>query len=562
MDDHEREPNAWLHAGGGDLSLLLDGLPLAVFVADAEGSPLYMNRAAAELLGKGLEPNAKLHELTEVYSTYVAGTDELYPIERTPLYRALQGERATADDLEIHRPDGAVRIQVTASPILDQDGDVALGVAVFEDVTEAKRNETQLRLTHELALAISGAATLEDALALAVRRVGEQTGWAFGQAWLPDPSGSYLECSRIPYCGSKRYRRFRAASEATTFAFGAGLPGSVWATRKTRWVDSLEGESGFTRAAIAQDVGLKAGLAVPVTAGDEAVAILEFFVAHPRAEDERWVQLVATVAAQLGSFVRRRQAEDALRGSERELRAMDRIKNTFLQGVSHELRTPLGAMRGISLLLARDLEREEPKLTVEQRRSLLLRLANTTTSMNRLLDDLLDLDRLVLGILEPERSRADVGEIVRRVVSDSETTAGRTVELQAASAVMDVDESKLERIVENLLSNAAKYSPAESPIWVRVEPRREGVLVTVEDAGPGVPEGLRERIFQPFTRGEADPNAPGLGIGLSLVAAFAQLHGGRAWVEERDGGGASFRVLLAHHEPVHAPVVEIGGHPA
>jgi PAS domain S-box-containing protein len=555
---------AWTFGGGGDVLRLLDGLPVALFVADAAGKPIYMNPAAIELVGMGVEPGAELQTLPKIYQTYVAGTEDLYPIERSTLYRALRGERATSDDLEIHRPDGIRRLQITSSPIFDDGGNVVMAVAAFEDITEAKQAETQLRLTHELALAISGAASLDDALAIAVRRVAEQTRWAFGQAWVPDPSGSYLECARIEHCGSKTFRPFRTASERTTFALGAGLPGSVWATKRARWISDAAEEPGFTRAKAARAVGLEAGLAVPVMAGDEVVAILEFFVTHPRPEDQRLMELVGTVATQLGSFVRRRQAEDALRLSERELRALDRIKNTFLHGVSHELRTPLGAMRGISLLLARDLERDEPRLSIEQQRELLQRLANTTRTMNRLLDDLLDLDRLVLGILEPQRIRADVSEIVRAAVAESEAAGGRTVEMDLTPLVMQVDQSKLERIIENLLSNAGKYAPPDSPIWVRVQPDPRGVLIVVEDAGGGVPEEMRDRIFEPFTRIGLDPSAPGLGIGLSLVAAFAQLHGGRAWVEEREGGGASFRVVLAEDDRDHVgdPLAHIGARPA
>ncbi|MCA1727000.1 MAG: GAF domain-containing protein [Actinobacteria bacterium] len=557
MADEEQRTGALLRGRAQDLPRLLEGLPVAIFVTDASGSPVYLNPAAVDLLGVGVIPGAKLDELPELYRSYVAGTDDPYPVERSTISQALKGKRATSDDLEIHRPDGVRRLQVSTSPIFDDDGKVVLAVAVLEDVTDAKANETQLRLTHELALAISGAATLEDALAIAVRRVGEQTGWSFGQAWLPDPTGSYLECVRVLHCGSKKFNKFRAASEATTFALGAGLPGATWATKRAKWVENVEEEAGFTRAGAAREVGLKSGVAVPVMAGDEAVAVLEFFLTHTRTEDVRSRELVGAVAAQLGSFVRRRQAEDALRRSERELRAMDRIKNTFLHGVSHELRTPLGAMRGISMLLARDLDRQEPKLSLEQQRTLLHRLANTTRTMNRLLDDLLDLDRLVLGILEPERIRTDVAQIVRDLIGQSEAAGSRLVELDLETAVISVDQSKLERIVENLVSNAAKYTPSDSPIWVRVRAVPGGVMVSVEDAGAGVPQEMRDRIFEPFTRGAGDTDAPGLGIGLSLVAAFAQLHGGRAWVEEREGGGASFRVLLADDREESVPSPEV-----
>jgi two-component system, OmpR family, sensor histidine kinase MtrB len=103
----------------------------------------------------------------------------------------------------------------------------------------------------------------------------------------------------------------------------------------------------------------------------------------------------------------------------------------------------------------------------------------------------------------------------------------------------------VERIVENLVVNAARHTTAGATIWVRVQPQDGGVLLLVEDEGPGVPAELWEQIFQPFHKGRniAD-HAPGSGIGLALVARFAELHGGRAWVQDRPGGGASFRVFL------------------
>jgi signal transduction histidine kinase len=103
----------------------------------------------------------------------------------------------------------------------------------------------------------------------------------------------------------------------------------------------------------------------------------------------------------------------------------------------------------------------------------------------------------------------------------------------------------VERIVENLVYNAIKYSRSESPIVVLVQPYEDGVLLAVEDEGPGVPDSLKEEVFQPFRQGpNRSPHSPGTGIGLSLVARFAELHGGKAWVEDRPGGGSSFRVYL------------------
>jgi two-component system, NtrC family, sensor histidine kinase GlrK len=107
-----------------------------------------------------------------------------------------------------------------------------------------------------------------------------------------------------------------------------------------------------------------------------------------------------------------------------------------------------------------------------------------------------------------------------------------------------VDPAHVERVVENLIMNAVKHTPAGTRIRVRTENGQGAITLIVEDEGPGVPIELRDAIFEPFTQGETPSHAPGTGIGLSLVAKFARLNGGQAWVEERPGGGSSFRVVF------------------
>jgi signal transduction histidine kinase len=108
---------------------------------------------------------------------------------------------------------------------------------------------------------------------------------------------------------------------------------------------------------------------------------------------------------------------------------------------------------------------------------------------------------------------------------------------------------KVERIIENLLANAVNHTPPGTRIAVSVQPRDGGVLIAVDDDGPGVADEQREAIFGIFNRGTASDRVPGTGIGLSLVAQFTALHGGSAWVEESVSGGASFRVFLPGRRP-------------
>ena len=248
----------------------------------------------------------------------------------------------------------------------------------------------------------------------------------------------------------------------------------------------------------------------------------------------------------------RKLAEQALRESEQRereaaerLRALDDMKNTFLAAVSHELRSPLTSILGLSLTLER-----APDMPDEDRGDLLRRLATNARKLDRLLKDLLDIDRLNRGIVEPQYRVTDVAALARRTVESLDALAGRDVAARTEPVVIPVDPAKVERIVENLLINAARHTPAERKIWLEVVPHDGGVLISVDDEGPGVPEELRTAIFEPFRQGPSpSPHSPGTGIGLSLVARFAELHEGRAWVEDREGGGASFRVFLPAHEP-------------
>jgi len=251
----------------------------------------------------------------------------------------------------------------------------------------------------------------------------------------------------------------------------------------------------------------------------------------------------------------RKRAEQALRRSERKyseafrrereaaqrLRALDEMKNTFLEAVSHDLRTPLTSILGSAITL----ERSGMDIPREDAIDLLRRIASNARKLERLLGDLLDLDRLQRGIITPQRRRTDVGALVGEAVREFEQFGGREVLFGSGELMADVDPPKVERIVENLLSNAARHTTPESRIWARVDRRDDGILLVVEDEGGGVPDQLKDAIFEPFRQGPGPASAsPGVGVGLSLVARFAELHGGRAWVEDRPGGGASFKVLL------------------
>ena len=235
-------------------------------------------------------------------------------------------------------------------------------------------------------------------------------------------------------------------------------------------------------------------------------------------------------------------AVDRERAQAERLVRLDSLKNAMLSTLSKDLRSPITAI----LAGANALQRPELALEDVEARELLAQMTARARRMERLLNDLVDLDRLGRGILEPNRFPVDVATLAAEVVRSGEATEGRRVELDLESVRVAVDAPKTGRIVQNLLANAARHTPADAAIWLRIRPAPEGVLIQVDDDGPGIPDQRKAMLFDGLQRlpdAEAAGGGAG-GIGLALVARFAELHGGRAWVEDREGGGSSFRVLL------------------
>jgi PAS domain S-box-containing protein len=222
------------------------------------------------------------------------------------------------------------------------------------------------------------------------------------------------------------------------------------------------------------------------------------------------------------------------------LEQLDDMKNAFLNAVSHDLRTPVSAILGLSLTL----ERDTGALEENEKKEFAARIASNARKLNRIITDLLDMDRLSHGALVLEKERTELESLVVRVLDEADVSASHPVKMDTRPTVVSADPRKVERMVENLLLNAGKHTPPGTPIHVTVRPEGDGGLILVEDEGPGVPEVLWKSIFEPFIQGSESRALGGVGVGLSVVARFAEMHGGRAWVEEREGGGASFRILL------------------
>ena len=322
---------------------------------------------------------------------------------------------------------------------------------------------------------------------------------------------------------------------------GEGLTGHVAESRESYYTPNAL-EDSFAEDIPGTDDVDESMMGVPLTYGEDLVGVVIITKLGVDQFDDRDLRVLEVLAPHAAVAMVNAAQVVELEQSRDRLRTLDDMKTMFLEAVSHDLRTPLASVLGISLTLSRG----EVDLSSEDARDLLERLARNAQKLERLLEDLLDLDRLMRGIVEPNLRLVDVGALVTEVVHQEEALAGRTVVLDCDTVTIAVDPPKVERIVENLVVNAARYTPEGATVWVGVHAEDGGgVLINVDDEGPGVPKEEASSIFEAFRQGpQSSRHAPGVGIGLSLVSRFSELHGGQAWVEDRPGGGASFKVAL------------------
>ena len=424
--------------------------------------------------------------------------------------------------------------------------------AIAADITERKREEARLAAQHAVTRVLAEAPTLASATPLILQAICESLDWSVGAIWRVDQKEKLLRCVETWHMSSAQVKEFDQRTHSRTFPLGVGLPGRVWQQAQPAWIEDVAHDANFPRASIAAKEGLHAAFGFPILLGAEVLGVLEFFSHEIQQPDRRLLAMMSAIGSQIGQFIERKEAEEALRVYARDLetarkRAEEatRAKSQFLANISHEIRTPMNAMIGMTeLALATRITREQ--------REYLIAIQGSADALLTLVNDLLDFSKIEARKLQLDRvafNLRDALEDTMRVLAPRADQKGLELACHIHPDIPSTvvgDPLRLRQIVVNLVGNAIKFTElGEVVLRVHAEPRGNGdvqLCFSVADTGIGIPPEKQAVIFEAFSQADSSTTRRygGTGLGLAISAQLVELMGGRISVQSEPGRGSTF----------------------
>jgi signal transduction histidine kinase/PAS domain-containing protein len=523
------------------LDALVESLRVGVIACDADGRVALMN---AELRAVHGDPPPDLDPDEWAALAGVRHPDgRPMPARETPLARAMRGERLCDVELLVVRPDAPRRLlAVNAVPILGADGERIGAVAVSHEVTAVRRAERFRSCELAVATALADAGSAEEAGPRALAAIAATIGWQHAELWFAGAAtgastGVAGHAARATAGELRPAARWSAPEVSAPTVLGRALAGRVWESGEPLWVTDVGGPGSPVPAGAA--AGLRTALAMPVRSGTRVLGVLAVFAAAVEDPEAGLVALLSGVAAHVGQFLERRRAEDL------QL-LLARSKDEYLGLVGHELRTPLTSVSAYT-----DVLREmDPATLAAEGPALLEIVGRNAASLRRVVDQLIDLVALDAGQAPLSRAPADLAALVRDALAAAGpelAAAGLALHAELPDALaLPGDPRRLRQLVDALLDNAVRYSPAGGRLDVVLRADGDCADLLVADPGIGVPEAERDRIFARFFRGEQARRLgiPGTGLGLAISRAIVERHGGAVAVLPDPGPGTRVQVRL------------------
>ncbi|HAF14112.1 MAG TPA: hybrid sensor histidine kinase/response regulator [Blastocatellia bacterium] len=533
-----------LQRSEAELTDFFENASLPLHWIGPDGTILRVNQAELDMLGYTRE---------EYVGHHIAEFHVDQNVIQDILARLQAGEVLQNYEARLRCKDGGIKHVLISSSVYREDGNFVHTRCFTRDITERKRSESRLGLQYAITKILSESHDFVKSAQSILQAVCESLDWAVGALWRVDRQTETMRCVDICHATSMATPEFDRLTQSIAFKKGVGLPGRIWELGKPAWINNVPADDNFPRAGVAAREGLHGAFGFPVLLGSEVWGAIEFFSPEIREPDEELLRLVAGIGGQIGQLTKRKRAEEdraELFKRERAARAdaekANRLKDEFLATLSHELRTPLNAVIGWSRMLGSGrLDRESSKHALEV-------IERNAWAQKQIIEDILDVSRVITGKLQLNVSPVDLVAVMDAAL-DAVRPAMEAKEIKietiidASLRMISGDANRLQQVIWNILSNAAKFTPNRGRVEISVSQTAAHVQIQVKDSGPGIEPAFLPYVFERFRQadGSITRTHGGLGLGLAIARHLVELHGGTIGVENRDDGqGAVFTIRL------------------
>ena len=413
----------------------------------------------------------------------------------------------------------------------------------------------RLLVQQQVTRILAEAATPEEATPKILQAVCEYRGWDLGVLWRIDRDANVLRCAELWRRPSVEAVQFEAATRTSAFPPGRGLPGRVWANLAPVLIAEVVDDPEYPRAPAAARDGLRAACAFPILLGSEVLGVLEFISREDQQPEQPMVDLIVNLGSQLGQFIERKSAENALQLAQAELAHVTRVMTLgeLTASIAHEVNQPLGAIVTSAASCSRWLSAEPPNLEKA------LRALERIVSDGRRASEVIGRIRALMKRQTPRKGWLDINEPILEVVAIAQSQLRREdilleTRLAAGLPLVQGDRVQLQQVLLNLIINAieAMTGIEERHRELTIVSATDGpdaVGIEVRDSGTGLDPTRTAHLFEPFYTTKAE----GIGIGLSISRSIVEAHGGHLSARANTPHGAVFRFSLPVEEPAPWP---------
>ena len=533
-----------LQRSEAELTDFFENAAVALHWVGPDGIIMRVNQAELDMLG---------YTRDEYVGRHIAEFHVDQNVIEDILTRLDAGEVLQNYEARLRCKDGALKHVRISSSVYREDGKFIHTRCFTRDITERKRTEGRLSLQYAVTQILAESQDLLESGKKIIEAACNRLSWEVGAFWKVDAPAQVLRFVTLCHAGSMATPEFDGLTRSMVFEKGVGLPGRIWASGQPCWIDNVVADKNFPRARVAAREGLHGAFGFPIMVGNEALGVIEFFSPDVREPDEELLKLVAGIGGQIGQFTERRRAEEKSadlfkreRAARAEAEKANRLKDEFLATLSHELRTPLNAVIGWSRMLGSGrLDRESSKHALEV-------IERNAWAQKQIIEDILDVSRVITGKLQLNLGPVDLVTVVDaaldavRPAMEAKEITIETI-IGASLRMVSGDPDRLQQVVWNILSNAAKFTPNGGKVEISVSQTARRVEIQVKDSGPGINPAFLPHVFERFRQADGSTTRThgGLGLGLAIVRHLVELHGGTIEVENRETEkGAIFTVCL------------------